>query len=436
MIEAASRSLRQQMAQGRARDRPRSKGSLHDGTRGSSGTWSAELSKDTHSTGESAQRRIRSAENQHRLVSASRHGPHLTNPVSSAPPAAAALEGFPAEVDLEEAVQAASSAPLHTGLEEGGAPPHFPQDFPAELKRPLSRKKDPSASAAAGLGAFAGPARITDAFEQRKTRQPIPVESWGPRPPSRAGLPQKEAGVAGVGRPASKAGMSDQVALGSKVVGGTWAAARVEPRADARPEPRVTADPRRGRGERKAPTRGAPEAAYAQAQDLGVFGCGTRAPNQQLTKSLSAVFDYHNNQFPPDPSKVPVRQAPAHGTWAAHADTGALEVSGCGLDTSGPWTGGAEAGSPPTRKGARQLAAAENVSVEDVEGDGDLPHGSFRREVTPPQVIITRSAQGQLGKARSDLRRGADQRGSASSKERSMPFSTSLDVDFLSLFAF
>ena len=31
--------------------------------------------------------------------------------------------------------------------------------------------------------------RMTDAFEQRKTRQPIPVESWGPRPPSRAGLP-------------------------------------------------------------------------------------------------------------------------------------------------------------------------------------------------------------------------------------------------------
>lgn len=33
---------------------------------------------------------------------------------------------------------------------------------------------------------------MTDAFEQKKTRQPIPVESWGPRPPSRAGLPSKD----------------------------------------------------------------------------------------------------------------------------------------------------------------------------------------------------------------------------------------------------
>merc|ERR1719313_1661815 len=60
-----------------------------------------------------------------------------------------------------------------------------------DLKRPLSRKKDPSASASAGLGAFSSPQPMTGAFEQNKKRQPIPVESWGPRPPSRKGLPPK-----------------------------------------------------------------------------------------------------------------------------------------------------------------------------------------------------------------------------------------------------
>merc|ERR1719253_2264478 len=62
--------------------------------------------------------------------------------------------------------------------------PHYAEE---PLRRPSSRKKDPSASAAAGLGAFSSPVKLTDAFEQRKTRQPIPVESWGPRPPSRGG---------------------------------------------------------------------------------------------------------------------------------------------------------------------------------------------------------------------------------------------------------
>merc|ERR1719401_429354 len=144
-----------------------------------------------------------------------------------------------------------------------------------------------------------------------------------------------ESGAASsVGRP--KVG-GDQ-AFGSKVVGGTWAAARAEPR--------VNSETRRGR-ERKAQNRGTPEVSYATA-DLGVFGCGTReassrTPNQQLAKSFSGVFDHHSAQFR-DP-KGPARQAAGHtGAWASHVDANALgsalsalEVSGCGIsDTGGP----------------------------------------------------------------------------------------------------
>merc|ERR1719259_740766 len=100
-----------------------------------------------------------------------------------------ALDSYcPEDDDLDQDMPPLNSAgPGPGGFED------VLQNVRQELKRPQSRKKDPSASAAAGLGAFSGPARVTDAFGEasRKTRQPIPVESWGPRPPSRAGLPQK-----------------------------------------------------------------------------------------------------------------------------------------------------------------------------------------------------------------------------------------------------
>eukprot|EP00435_Cladocopium_sp_Y103_P060963 s1032_g22.t1 len=304
MIEAASRSLRQQM---RGALRPQSKPALHDGA-------------DEPRSAENAQRRIRSAENQHRSTTSGQCEPGTVAPT----PSTSALDNY-LEDDVEEDVT------VNSGLDEV---PRVPHDFPQELKRPASRKKDPSASAAAGLGAFSGPSRMTDAFEQRKTRQPIPVESWGPRPPSRAGLPPKaealerdgfstpcRGGAAssasgrpllgngreqsqGNSRPSSKmsndgpprgerkASTAEQAGLpGSKVVGGTWASARVEPRGSAA---RVVighggsgsagaalgADARRGRERRN--TRSGPEAA-----DLGVFGRGQPG----LTKSLSGVLD-------------------------------------------------------------------------------------------------------------------------------------------------
>lgn len=472
MIEAASRSLRQQMANG-VRTRPRSKGSLHDGTGREAGAWGAEaLTSPEHRTAENAQRRIRSAENQHRTLSAHRDQPELSPgsgggeaAVSSPDGQASLYGGCPASTsaldfsvvdDTSEDPQGAAAG-THP-LEE--APPHFPQDFhPGELKRPLSRKKDPSASAAAGLGAFAGPARITDAFEQRKTRQPIPVESWGPRPPSRAGLPQKATPLEGVvdvdpkmisvpsrngasssllvGRPASKASGDQALSPASLVVGGTWAAARAEPR--------VLSETRRGR-DRKPSTASVPQVPYSNA-DLGVFGCGTRGPGQQLTKSLSGVFDHHNTPLAGNPRGNQLRRQPAgaaalSGAWAVDVASGALEVSGCGLGDAvtgspGSWSGtGGSApsagGSPPTRKGGRHSLVVEAVSVEDVEGEQDSsPPANFRRDATPPQVIVTRSTQAGKG-----IRRTTGQeRGAARERERNMPFPTSLDVDFLSLFA-
>merc|ERR1719313_1759164 len=120
-----------------------------------------------------------------------------------------------------------------------------------ELKRPMSRKKVPSASAAAGLGACAfGVGKVTDAFEQRKTRQPIPVESWGPRPPSRTstrrlppnttlldlslltqpgdedrGEPKLHAAT-GASRSRSEGGVTRESASGRPSSGTKWAAAR------------------------------------------------------------------------------------------------------------------------------------------------------------------------------------------------------------------
>eukprot|EP00931_Biecheleriopsis_adriatica_P088503 TRINITY_DN62808_c0_g1_i1.p1 TRINITY_DN62808_c0_g1~~TRINITY_DN62808_c0_g1_i1.p1 ORF type:complete len:493 (+),score=69.65 TRINITY_DN62808_c0_g1_i1:149-1627(+) len=482
MIEAASRSLRQQIHRGGVRDRPRSKGSLHDGQApNGSGNCSGQGVPEEPRAAENAQRRIRSAENQHRTVSASRDGPQTSHTVAPTP-SASALDNYPLEDDVEE-----DSGTGYSNIED--VHKIWSQDFHQELKRPLSRKKDPSASAAAGLGAFSGPARMTDAFEQRKTRQPIPVESWGPRPPSRAGLPQKgsaaDSGLgdsfvstpsrgsgagSSVGKPiskggdqapgsrpsskvggeqsraTSKAGKADgEQALGAKVVGGTWAAARAEPR--------VMSETRRGR-ERKAPNRdrGSPEVGYAT--DLGVFGCGTRAPNQQLTKSLSGVFDHHSNQFR-GPNNTPLRNH-VSGLTESWADaSGALEVSGCALGdhAAGAWPGSPAqscGGSPPTRKGARHSSLTEPMQMEDVEADQASLHASFRRGsdmAMTPQVIVTRShhqsghhqSQGPRGvhQSRSQVRRGTEQRVAREREraERSMPFSTSLDVDFLSLFA-
>mmetsp|Transcript_55333 Transcript_55333/g.86070 ORF Transcript_55333/g.86070 Transcript_55333/m.86070 type:complete len:463 (+) Transcript_55333:175-1563(+) len=448
MIEAASWSLRQQMRM--TRDRPRSKGSLHDvrdpsasalpgaGVNGASETIPPESSR----------RRIHSAENKHRVISAVRDVPETQS--ASTP----TLESYVAE---EETTVPSTSG---LGLE----------DVPSlgELKRPMSRKKVPSASAAAGLGACSNPVKMTDAFEQRKMRQPIPIESWGPRPPSRGvahRLPPKgtlldvsllvapvvdeergdskliasganrsrsEGAVSSaVGRPGSKAGTES-------VPSSTWAAARYTPA-------QGLSELRRGR---KGKDWGAPE-------ELGIFGVsGTRSPThgQQLTKSLSGVFDHHSSEF----RDAMARQAASHtASWASHVDTaGTLEVSGCGLGTEkGLWllSNCSPVGSVgPQPLPLRKCRHPEAVSVEDVEADqdfGGLRPGAFRRD-TPPQVIVTRSSQPK--KDRGDARRlrdkgnpgtptvpdsrGRDER-SLRSRQSSIPFPTSLDVDFLSLFA-
>lgn len=431
------------MARGAARDRPRSKGSLHDGTQ--SGDTAQSRASEPHSA-ENAQRRIRSAENQHRIVTERREAPQLAGNTASAGVAptlagSSALDRYPEDQELAEETQ---DRPQEG--DDDDVPPHLRRDV--ELKRPASRKKDPTSATAAGLGAFAGPARMEGAFEQRKTRQPIPVESWGPRPPSRAGPPPKAGNVdtsldvdpkvlasssrgsrgdsgasssAGVSRPTSKVG-GEQAPPCSKVVGGTWASARAEPQ-------RVVNDNRRGR-ERKAVNRGTPEVAYAP-NDLGIFGCGA-TPSQKLSKSLSGVFD--PNSAPSRGSQAAPRQT---GQWASNVDAaGALEVNGSSLtDPTSPWpeSPAQSCGSPPTRKGRHSLAEA--VAVEDVEPDPDLGvlGSNFRRDVPQPQVIVTRSSTNPS--TRGQVRRGSDQRRTREQNQRDMPFNTALDADFLRLFA-
>lgn len=481
MIEAASRSLRQQMVRSNVRDRPRSKGSLHNdsgqthsgglqrggiggGHGGSSGglfsggTGSSAAPDSGRGSGENAQRRIRSAENQHRLVRTSEapvglghlagNQPTLLQvaslgpdtPVAGAAPVAGGTSHANANVANEEEHAASEKnaatgnacdlALCDAGLEnynpcddnlEEGVHSRF-QNFQEEIKRPLSRKKDPSASAAAGLGAFAGPARMTDAFEQRKQRQPIPVESWGPRPPSRAGQKatledgldadskvinqsrgRGDGASSSAGKPSGRVSVTEQVPLNAMVVGGTWASARAEPR--------VQSETRRGRDRRSS------------------RGNVTEAPNQKLFKSISGVFD--NSALASRGSPWQVMAYPGQmGSWASHVDAaaaGALEVSGMGMMSdaaASPWPGNTteSCASPPTR--AAKQRHSDGVSVEEVDGETDIvAHGPFRRDATPPQVIVTRSQQ---GKSRNSVRRG---------EPRVTRFDTSLDVDFLGLFA-
>jgi len=167
MIEAASRSLRQQMvreANQRTRDRPRSKGSQgslqatrslssmvanaarrgetevntasmlyseeqpsNSSTAGNNGGGSTGAPLDGEPcTAENAQRRIRSAENEHRIIhAASREGPHVVSSPSSA------LDNYAA--DEEDEPQQAPGP--HPGLEDVANL--------GDLKRPLSRKRTP-----------------------------------------------------------------------------------------------------------------------------------------------------------------------------------------------------------------------------------------------------------------------------------------------------
>lgn len=465
LIEATSRSLRQQIVgsvqSGASRNRPQSKGSVHDGTREKGGAWlenptrALEASTDEVRSGESAQRRIRSAENQHRTVSASAvrgepshfsQSPALSTAAQTL--STTALDTAPPVVEDEDPEEDAQVAAVTAATSAVG---RFPEDFHQDLKRPLSRKKDPSS--AAGLGSFAGPARMTDAFEQRKTRQPIPVESWGPRPPSRAGLPQKSeplvgtldtepkavlssgpsrsSSAAGNRRPANEGRAASKPCEAAAAPVATWAAARAT-------DLRAMTENRIQRGRDRKPSMTAGRAAgevFGPPAELGIFGCGTRTPAQPLSKSLSGVFDTHNSAAGARPIASQFWQgSPSPSNpWPAHVDEPQqLEVSGCGLSEAAGWHSGSSSAGPvgPARGDSRR-GVWQAVSLEDVETEESQLHGG-RREPPAPQVIVTRSTL--AGKSRADTRRNTDQlRGLQ--REMNMPFPTSLDVDFLSLFA-
>lgn len=450
MIEAASKAFLQQMR----REHPSSKVSA------SSALEAEALALGGEHTSEGSQGRTRSAERRNAPSSAEfRAGLNFT------PSATALRSPEPLRYDttldsdseglFDGQGQEQSFDFVHPALESPS--PHLEFE---ELKRPLSRKKDPSASAAAGLGNFGGLTRVSDAFEQRKTRQPIPVESWGPRPPSRAGSDAaRKAAPLAVGLDDIDGKNRGRAEAPAPLAGTcTWAAARPEARGSG-------SDARRGR-ERKVQARGAQELNYGAAvADLGIFGCGSRPSSvatqqQQLSKSSSVAdgLGLPGRTTPLRETRADSRArqggpnhaagGPNHrGAWAADASAGALEVSGHSLADAAalasPWGDptslAAMSTALPTRKGRN--SGHEAVAVEDVETEADLAlHGSYRREATPSQVIVTRSSQlGLLGRGRSsDLRRGGELARHSVGRDRGQqgkPFDTSLDVDFLSLFA-
>eukprot|EP00927_Polykrikos_kofoidii_P071510 TRINITY_DN67774_c0_g1_i1.p1 TRINITY_DN67774_c0_g1~~TRINITY_DN67774_c0_g1_i1.p1 ORF type:complete len:411 (-),score=56.98 TRINITY_DN67774_c0_g1_i1:196-1428(-) len=391
MIEAASRNLRQQV--GKNQDRAWS--------RGTDSSMSTIVVDD-------AQRRNHSAENQHRLVSASRcgtrDGGYLNSTSSSS-----ALDPYPPE---EETLR----CPGNVCLDD--VPP-----FP-DVKRPLSRKKGPSASAAAGLGELSGPARLTDAFEQRKTRHPIPVESWGPRPPSRHGIKTVNSDVGGLdedgkmlvsnsrnrvvencttqtgGRPNSRT--STEGGTKALKAGGTWAAARGGASFRGLSDPGVS---RRGRRPPQA-VRNA-----CCADDLGVSGRGTRPPSQQQHLKGSGAALSSSGSFGDDGSQ--------RFPWGTDVGTDGQEE----FRMSSP-----QSSTSPMRRGRHNVDVLAPVSLEDVEADADASYWTSDR---PLQVIVTRSQQ---GKGRGDPRRRCDQR-NRDQAQGNMRFDTKLDVGFLSLFA-
>eukprot|EP00434_Breviolum_minutum_P003890 symbB.v1.2.003418.t2/scaffold183.1/size281544/2 len=171
-----------------------------------------------------------------------------------------------------------------------------------------------------------------------------------------------------------------------------------------------------------------------RAADLGVFGRGQPG----LTKSLSGVLDTTQFRNAAPKARPVLAEPPA-----------ALEVSGCGLGDAWPASPQSCSGTPPTRRTDRDRRHPE-MQMEDVEVEDQVLHPNFRRgDATPPQVIVTRS-HGTRNDGHGNprpLRRSVDQRGSAvdpraagaavnrEAPGQRMPFPTSLDVDFLSLFA-
>jgi hypothetical protein len=296
-----------------------------------------------------------------------------------------------------------------------------------QAKRPPSRKKDPSASAASGLGALDSPARMSDAFEQRRTRQPIPIESWGPRPPSRAGGGGKSSFLDGAEEPKKAPTRSSShpcvtsPPAKANAAGGTWATARAAGRSSSE-----TRRPQRDR--RHWAGSAAPEVSYSVAE-LGLGSPDASSPSKMGKSQSSGVLEHYHHQAPRSAGwQQGHHGAQANNPWIGH-DGGlgslGLEVSGFGLGEGASANHGCVA-SPPTRQRPQQM---DGVCVEDVDTDWS-PDPGFRQHLPPAQVIVTRSREAAKGKRNPRREGGGDRR------SREVPtFHTSLDVDFLSLFA-
>lgn len=352
-IETASRIYRQQVAC----VRPLSKGSTH-------GRRDVDIAVNI-----SSQRRIRSAENKHR------HFQPRECPVSP----------LSLENSLEDCLNEDDTENPRLNLEA--------DFFASDVQRPLSRKKDPSASAAAGLGTFASPLKIQDAFEQRKMRRPIPIESWGPRPPSRHGIPPKT-----LVRDLNLS-LDDDSNF-------------------------VTPS---GKGTPKSPWSGVSLGSAHDASTPVRSQCETRACREWKSKDRCAQEDYAvgrrsrcSGQH--DQDREGGRSGTYSGCWASHVPAPALELEGfCLGDGTNSWPSAFN-------------ATPHSISVEDIEADFDLgiPSHLYRRDVTTPQLIVTRSSQSR--KDRDDSRR-TQRNERPYQRGKPITFSTTLDGEFLSLFA-
>jgi len=359
----------------------------------------------------------------------------------------------------------------HSNVEDMGS------SWLGDVKRPASRKKAPSASALAGLGSLDTPEKMMDAFEQRKTRHPIPIasESWRPRPPSRHGLPSKSierpssrAGTLDHGRPPSRAGPSsrnstghlgevglaaedaklpttspwshDAMVLGRNAVprhsttlqGTALQAASEQPTPDQAPATAATWA-QRGRDRKVKDFRASVDlkssaTAAAAPKEFGAFGShdaptGPRSPTMQQQgpagrPSQQTLTKNLSDVFDHSSEWVAPGNAHPSTSWASPAAAAAGAGPADGLEVSGfglgtPWTSG-----------------PNMVSVEDVV-DTEFDVGFPRRDSTPLQVIVTRS---QAKKGRSDSQVRARERG----QPRGGPppkIATTLDDDFLALFA-
>lgn len=254
------------------------------------------------------------------------------------------------------------------------------------LKRPPSRKKNPSQSAVAGLGAFCSPI-LQNAFEKSKTiRPPYDPMGYNRRPPSRHKEPPKSLHLEGdpkekpisSGQDAWASGVSRRPPSGEGA--NRWACART-----------TDASRRRASGSENRPDRSENRPDRSENRpDLGIFGQSHNRPDDDRGSKPNAFKPADEGT----PAPIPW-QAATTTAWTRE-EKEPLEVNGTAFCAR-----------PMTHIGSL-WPSAPRMQVEDVE---DIPDSSMKNISYKPKAFDTRQ------------------------KCRSVPFDTKLEADFLNLFA-